>query len=1426
MLTNRRLIVFIIFVSLLSFIKTVAIASVPHYPNTMPESQIRIGMKGYGLTVFKGTTISRFDVTILGILRKVNDGHDLILVRLNGGPITEEKAFLIAGMSGSPIYINGKIIGAFSQGEEFPREPIGMVTPIGDMLENWNTSLPQKTVMAPPSNRIRVVNLPNPIRDGNRKITRIAFNVPISDPLRSSDTTAVFHPATNYVITSLSSPRARKMLQKALNPYHLTVLAGGGAAPAHFKGAPLVPGAAFSTMLATGDIFAGATGTVTYRVGKRILGFGHPFLDIGPIHAPITSSYIYGIFPSYVISHKIASPGPVVGAMDQDRNFAVSGIVGAAPKMVPVECMVEDHTTGQTKIFHSEVLSNRLLTPTLVSMVADESVTEVHSTPGDVMAHIQFKVGTDGEGVIVRNNTAYSFNSIDVSATEELTDLVNMLSNNPFRPIPIKSVYLKVDIFPKRQTAMIDHIFVKEGHYQPGDTIHLEVNLKPYQNKSQIETIPIKLPATLSDGRYLLMVHGGAMPAPITIDGITIQPINPIMPNELPPVSLKQMISRFNKRLKNNDIQAELMLNSTVINVEGVNLHNLPPNIDSLMRSAKTSGVRLQRGEIKVAQATPWVTSGQQFIWINVEKKNLLKGETEPGTMPTISPPISSPPTIVNNDGSGDEGAGSDVTDPATDTLSAPVQSLPPTKPAISTLKVKVETGAKKKSSEPAKSPETTPAKPATTAAPKSVGKVLQIWRQATAKDFDGGDMHGITPTSTGDLCLAERLTRLVTSNENFMWSLVVANNGDLYAGTGTDGRIYRITPDGKLQLFVKLPVISVQSLLLAKNGDLWAGSSPEGEVYRITPDGKAKMVFKAPEGYVMALAQDQQGDILVGLAGGEGEIYKIPPAGAKPSLLCKTSEQHILCLTKGPHGNIYAGTANHGVVYRITPDGKESVVFDSPATSVTALAFDKDGNLYAGCAPKGTVYAIDGDKPPVTVIHNDNAGITAMVSAADGTVYASSGSTVYHIFNPHDVQPLDNPADVNILALAVSSSGRLYAGTGNAAEVYATDPPETTVTGRYTSTVHDAGLPARWGQIQWTAQVDPGDTLNIYTRTGNVAMPDASWSGWDTPQPVAGSYAVTSPVGRYLQYRVDMSAPANKTGLAMKEISISYLPNNRPPTVSINAPNGGAYWSKSQTIRWTASDPDKDTLSYKVFYSSNNGASWTPLLGATTESKPVATTTAATSTPSSQSKSANESALDGIQVPTVAQVTAVLNKHPEIPTELRAKIIEKAKEANAEIAAKKSSAPAPAASSRETSRKWDTKKVPDGTYLLKVVASDRPSNPIGALDATAISQPFIICNAKPIIAAESKDVKVMPDKSVEVKGVVSQTLVPVTGVQYRIDSGEWLSAIPANGLFDAPLESFEIKTEPLAAGSHTLEIIAFNACNNTATKKLNLTVK
>jgi sugar lactone lactonase YvrE len=1391
----------------------------------MLVDDVKPGMKGYGKTVFLGTKISTFKVEVIGVLKKVNNGTDLIVVKMSGGPMTERGANLIHGVSGSPIYINGKLVGAFAYGESFVKEPIGLVTPIQYMLEAWDSSLSA----IPSSFSSFSASFQKPIQLDAGSLGKLASESGIGS---YDERTMVFQPLSMPFYVSGASPRVLSSLQNSLKPFNITPLAGPGAASDMSNlDVKLEPGSSVGVSLMTGDMDMTVIGTVTYRRGDKILAFGHPMLGAGAIEAPLTTAYVYGVSPNLESSSKIAGPIKTVGTLIQDRPWGIYGQVSKMPRMVPVTVHVSDKGLGRVRAFNVRVTNHPLLSKILVGAAVSEAISEMRPVPAEATVRIKFEVDADGVKPIVRDNVFFSSTSADSASTGELEQVLAMLQVNPFHPVDVKKVSVWVDMDSNHKTAKLERVFLKQSKFEPGDTVEIGAILRPFKGDRFTKTLRLKLPKNMPAGTFSLAISGG-MPrglealieeavsgnAQMGGSGMGSSSVTPSIEN------IDQMMKKFLEREKNNDLIAKIVLPKPVPSIGGVKFSGLPPTIGDAMKSSKSTVLGTDHDEVKSVLSTDYIIAGTQRLMITVKKQGLAekKSDAKKSTEVVPSSPIepSAESTVSSDDG--DDADGFTISNQRSIALvddSSPIAPASVEKP--DSQDTDSESASSESESKPEeKSPSAEESKPSVpSVADKPVIRTSTTWKQSTKNDFSGGKFVN-TIATTGDLVqLGPSIRTLGEMAETYVWSILPDGKGNLYAGTGNHGIIYKIAADGSIAPFYKSPALEVNSLAKDSVGNIYAGTSPDGRIYKIDPNGKASVFFKADEKYVVALAFDGKGNLYAAV-GDACKVYKIAPDG-KSSVALDSTENYALSLAVDSSDNVYVGTGQDGLIYKIPPTGEASIVYDAAEEAVTALAIDSKGVLYAGTGSKGVIYKLAPNEPMKMIFDKAGSGITGLCADKSG-VFAVNLGNVFRIMPDDAIATFDNKQDRQFLT-AAAGDGQVYLGTGNVASV-CTASIGKTVEGRFDSTVRDGLLPSTWGTISWTADLPTGAAVSLQTRTGNSAEPDASWSEWSVPCTTSGS-RIQSPSNRYIQYRAVLKSSDLSASPKLKDVTIVYLPRNQAPKVTISSPKGGESWSKKQNLKWTGSDPDKDTLTYDLLYSSDMGATW--------KSLDIKTETSATKKEDDKSKTVipvNElraatllATSEGASKQDVMDaLTSELAKHPEIPAEIKQKLmaqvsdsdecavkIEPKHEAGSESATKPRDA-------KQTDYKWDTTTVPDGVYIVKVVASDRLSNPVGALTGEAISKPITICNKPPTLVMLRKTASILPDKTVHVEGIAYQKLVGISCVQYRVDSGEWAAAAPNDGIYGSNLESFTIATQPLESGEHSVEVKAFDQAGNT----------
>jgi hypothetical protein len=1396
----------------------------------LPTSRLKAGMKGYGLTVFQGNTIERFEVTILGVVRKVNNGRDLIVVKL-GGPKLQRVTDVIAGMSGSPVYVGGKIVGAVSMGSQFTRESIGYLTPIEDMLEAWDPGLPQVPGSEKGSTKTSARPLPEPVVVNGQRFTKVQ----VASKGSGERDVLTLRPLMTPVSVSGVSPSRFARVARELEQLGLKAEPGGGSGDPSLKGSALQPGGAVAMSLATGDIDITAVGTLTYRRGNRIVAFGHPFLGIGPVEAGMMTAYIHDIEPSFAASHKIWSPLSLVGTFSQDRPFSVGGRIGPLPRWIPLTVRVNDHAMRRNRTFNARLTRHPQLTSALATLAAGTAIAEVHGQPGDVTATVTTEVVADEIGTIRRTNRVFDSGAIDEAALSDLRSALSLCVGNPLYPVAVRSVKMDVTIEPGRKTAQIERIFLKQTRFEPGDTVEVGVVLKPYKRDPVTKLLKVQIPPSAPNGAVVLTVTGGSggfggisLPGGIVIGGRGVDLGNA--------VTLPQMAAKFMERDRNDSLIARLALPTTSLSVRGETLTDLPPHIETAMRigATRSSGIRQERDEVKTAEQTEYVITGAQSLPLRVARKG------SPETlmpMPSTPPPSSQPPpttppsgtsgqptTPPPGNGPEDESdepefrtTGAAFVLPQQQTVTIPAGQ--PAPPVRTTITVK------------APGLNDNPTTPAPTGAGEArpVGRQPGIWRQAGLADFRTGAMDGVTVSSQGEVRLAPKLTRVAESEEPYFWTVVPDGAGGVYAGSGDAGRIYRLAADGKKTVFAETGEFEIHALARASDGTLYAGTSPHGRVLKIGPDGKAVTLLQTREKYVLALTLDPKGEHLYAATGGpKGRIYDIP-VGVKgeAATLYQSDESNITALAMTAEGNLYAGTFPSGRVLHIAGPGlkKPSVLYDAVEPAISGLAAGPDGVVYAVTAPRGTLYRLaPGQAPRVVYDRAPALVLSGVLLARDGTLYTASGASVIALSperggNGDTVRFYDAPSDIQILSLCQDEGGRVWAATGNVAGVYALGEAKAPQ-GEYVSTVLDARAASTWGSIRWSADVPSGGGVRIQTRSGDTLEPDATWSDWSVPYSDPNGERIASPPARYLQYRVTLTGSSSGgIGPVLRSVEAFYLPPNQAPQIAaLPSPRPGEVWRGVKPLRWNAADPDRDMLTFDVTVSRDGGKTWqpAPTQGSARSSAPMPKPVAAPPRNDGATPTEGESQM-------LRDLRAELDKRPEMSAEMRARILADA--ATQMRPSTSATVPAPGGESspahvRESSVMLDTTRLADGDYLLRIVASDRAANPTGALTTERIVGPVRIVNRAPVVVVVDKATTVRQDKSISIDGVAMQTQTAIRAVQYRVDGGEWVAAVAKDGIFDAPLESFTLTTGPLSSGSHTIEVQALDEAGNTATQK------
>lgn len=513
--------------ALLTALLVISAACVYAAPDIIPVSEIKPGMKGIAKTVVSGTKIEEFGVEVIGIMKNKGPSGDLILVRTYGDLI-DKTGGIAQGMSGSPVYINGKLAGAVAYGWSLTDHKIGMLTPIEDMLKLWE--LPD---------RKNVFSTNDSQTEDNKELK------PVATPL----------------MVSGFGQQALAMLKDKLQPLNLIPYAAGDA-PAGTTFGPLEPGSAVGVQLAAGDVSIGALGTVTYVEGDKVLAFGHPFLKKGNVNYLMTNAYVFTTVNSLENSFKVGATGDIIGLINQDRGAAVAGRTGLFPSVVPIKITVTDNVLNRTEVAGVHVVQDEQLAPILAATTVFNFIEKTMDRVGQGTAHVSFAItGRDlPVDVLHRENMFYSSANIGQLAVGEFFDAMTFLAGNQYHPVDIMDVKVNVTIDEERKTATIVEAHANAAKAKPGDKIDITVKLKPYRGEVITRVVPYTIPKEQQAGPLMLEVRGGGM-IPLTELLLKKQGIDDtiLKNNKKKNQAFADAIKEFINNDRNNDIVVEPM---------------------------------------------------------------------------------------------------------------------------------------------------------------------------------------------------------------------------------------------------------------------------------------------------------------------------------------------------------------------------------------------------------------------------------------------------------------------------------------------------------------------------------------------------------------------------------------------------------------------------------------------------------------------------------------------------------------------------------------------------------------------------------------------------------------------------------------------------------------------------------------------------
>ncbi len=667
-------------------------------------------------------------------------------------------------------------------------------------------------------------------------------------------------------------------------------------------------------------------------------------------------------------------------------------------------------------------------------------------------------------------------------------------------------------------------------------------------------------------------------------------------------------------------------------------------------------------------------------------------------------------------------------------------------------------------------------------------GVTTQIWEQQHQKDFESGKPKNVSISSKGELMLAPKLDAFFEDTEEiYVWCLAEDSKGNIYAGTGNGGKIYRITPDGESSLFYDSPEVSILTLAIDSNDNIYAGTAPDGLIYKLTDSSTPPTtILSSEEKYVWAMAFDDAGN-LYAATGTSGKIYKITPDG-QTSVLYDSDERNILCLLYHD-GKLYAGSDGKGTIYSVkTENGAATVIYQTGQKEVRRLVMGAQGVIYAGtittAAPqpggpppgpptpsppgsrngeekKSRVYKIEPDGIVSVMWEVPEPLILAMVADSEDGLYVGTGDSgkLYWVNTDGDSVFKGKCSASQIVAMhRTANLNRLLLATGNSGKIFELKSDHL-AEGTLESKTQDTKVVSRWGKLSWEGVTPEGTAISFATRTGNTEKPNSTWNDWSEELTDPEASQITSPAARYIQWRAKLTTSELSATPVLKKVTVaSVQANTEPRFTSIAVRRGGAPESSGPpegvrrpresrapsnpssegdstkyTASWKVKDDNNDTLQFDVYYKGIDETNWKLL-----------------------------------------------------KDELK-----------------------------QTSYALDTTLMSDGRYVIKVSATDKLSNPPNFAKSTEkVSDPFDIDNSQPMVTDITATAN--EDQTYQISCTAADSFSYIQKAVYKIDSDEhWQVIFPDDGIFDSKRETLLLHTNSLPAGEHTITIRVTDAAGN-----------
>ncbi len=518
----------------------------------MSVEEIRAGMKGIALTVLEGTKIDTFEVEIISVMHNVGVGQNRILIRCPNEPVSYSG--VVQGMSGSPVYIDGRLIGAISNTFVFSKDAIGGVTPIDEMLKIFDYGLEP----APQGYY--------PLPEDNYDNLALDFEAEYTNKMDNYSNTDYFP-----LMVSGASSKLLSIMKAQLQPYDMYPIQSGNTGQETIDNTPLKPGSAVSIVLVNGDLNVAGVGTVTYVDGDNILAFGHPMFHSGNVDFPMAGAYVHTILPSLAISYKISSSTNIIGRIVQDRYSGVAGITGETTQMISLSVNIKT-INGKYKNYNFGIINYPPFTPLLIQWCVLSALQNTEMNAGNNATDMHLEIKVKGYEPLILDNF---FTGKQMSSSAAYTAMItNRLIANPYEAITIEEIKLDLTLTDKIKLATIESMYMEKDDIKQGDELNIKLFIRPYRDKTFVKKLKFTIPSETSKGMVILWI--GSAGVKQNIQGS-------IAPRLFQPENFADLLKIIQEQENNKIILMQLFSPIARGVIQGKELPCLPPSIFTVM---------------------------------------------------------------------------------------------------------------------------------------------------------------------------------------------------------------------------------------------------------------------------------------------------------------------------------------------------------------------------------------------------------------------------------------------------------------------------------------------------------------------------------------------------------------------------------------------------------------------------------------------------------------------------------------------------------------------------------------------------------------------------------------------------------------------------------------------------------------------------